>query len=90
MVSLLVRLRWAERVERQQLKWFVYAAALSTVGIVVAYAGANVLASDLVNSIGYWESQLAFGALPIFTGIAILRYRLYDIDRIINRTPRLG
>src|SRR5215207_9766855 len=85
-VSLILRLRRAKGVERQQLKWFVYAATLATIGTVVAFAGAYVFASDLINAIGYWETQLAVAALPVFTGLAILRYRLYDIDHIINRT----
>src|SRR5215204_6317129 len=89
-VSLILRLRRAKGVERQQLKWFVYAATLATIGTVVSYAGAYVFASDLINVIGYWEGQLAVAALPVFTGIAILRYRLYDIDRIINRTLVYG
>src|SRR5215211_6577661 len=89
-VSLILRLLRARGIERQQLKWFVYAATLATIGAVVSYAGAYVFASDLINAIGYWEGQLAFAALPVFTGIAILRYRLYDIDRIINRTLVYG
>src|SRR5215212_10467049 len=89
-VSLILRLLRARGIERQQLKWFVYAATLATIGAVVSYAGAWVFASDLINAIGYWEGQLAFAALPVFTGIAILRYRLYDIDRIINRTLVYG
>jgi hypothetical protein len=89
-VSLILRLLRARGVERQQLKWFVYAATLTTIGTVVSYAGAYVFASDLINAIGYWEGQLAFAALPVFTGIAILRYRLYDIDHIINRTLVYG
>jgi hypothetical protein len=89
-VSLILRLRRAKGVERQQLKWFVYAATLATIGAVVALAGGNVFASELMNVIGYWEGQLAFAALPVFTGIAILRHRLYDIDIIINRTLVYG
>ena len=89
-VSLILRLRRAKGVERQQLKWFVYAATLATIGTVVAFAGAYVFASDLINAIGYWETQLAVAALPVFTGLAILRYRLYDIDHIINRTLVYG
>src|SRR5215218_293240 len=88
--SLILRLRRAKGVERQQLKWFVYAATLATIGIVVSFAGAYVFASDLINAIGFFEGQLAVTALPVFTGIAILRYRLYDIDRIINRTLVYG
>ena len=89
-VSLILRLLRARGIERQQLKWFVYAATLATIGTVVSFAGAYVFASELINVIGYWEGQLAFAALPVFTGIAILRYRLYDIDRIINRTLVYG
>src|SRR5215213_5736016 len=89
-VSLILRLLRARGIERQQLKWFVYAATLATIGSVVAYAGAWVFASDLINAIGFFEGQLAVTALPVFTGIAILRYRLYDIDRIINRTLVYG
>src|SRR5215216_96812 len=89
-VSLILRFLRARGIERQQLKWFVYAATLTTIGSVVSYAGAYVFASDLINAIGYWEGQLAFTALPVFTGIAILRYRLYEIDLIINRTLVYG
>src|SRR5215207_8181180 len=89
-VSLILRLLRARGIERQQLKWFVYAATLATIGVVVSYAGAYVFASDLINAIGFGEGQLAVTALPVFTGIAILRYRLYDIDRIINRTLVYG
>src|SRR5215208_3994808 len=89
-VSLILRLLRARGIERQQLKWFVYAATLTTIGAVVALAGSYVFASDLINVIGYFEAQLASTALPVFTGIAILRYRLYEIDRIINRTLVYG
>jgi hypothetical protein len=89
-ISLILRMLQGSDQERQQLKWVAYPAALSAVGLVVAYVGAYVLASELVNALGYWMGVLAFLALPIFTGIAILRYRLYDIDIIINRTLVYG
>ena len=55
-VSLILRLLRARGIERQQLKWFVYAATLATIGTVVSFAGAYVFASDLINAIGYWET----------------------------------
>ena len=85
-ISLILRLRRARGVERQQLKWFVYAAAMMGGGFV----GSFVFSSDLVNSIAWTLGILGFMVLPVATGIAILRYRLYDIDRIINRTLVYG
>ncbi|HLB50370.1 MAG TPA: hypothetical protein VJL59_25385, partial [Anaerolineales bacterium] len=80
-VSLLLRFRRAIGVERQQLKWFTYGAVLLGV----------VLISEFFYTFpGVWESvkeAIAFNMLPPLTiGIAILRYRLFDIDLIIRRT----
>ncbi len=80
-ISLLLRFRRASGVERQQLKWFTYGAVLA----------GGVLMSDFFYTLpGVWESVkegIAFNMLPPLTiGIAILRYRLYDIDVIIRRT----
>jgi hypothetical protein len=84
-LSLLVRFRRARGVERQQLKWFTYGAVL--LGVVYI--------SDFFYTLpGVWESvkeAIAFNMLPPLTiGIAILRYRLYDIDLIIRRTLVYG
>jgi hypothetical protein len=84
-VSLLLRLRRATGVERQQLKWFTYGGVL--IGVV--------LISDFFYTFpGVWESvkeAIVFNILPPLTiGIAILRYRLYDIDVIIRRTLVYG
>jgi hypothetical protein len=84
-VSVIVRARHAGRVERQQIKW-------------LAYGGAVVVGTSLVASaIAIWSVtvtiliiNLALLGLPLFTGIAIVRYRLYDIDIIINRTLVYG
>ena len=70
-----IRLRRATGVERQQVKWFAYAGAITLVSIFFGTRVIEVLATSL---------------LPIATGIAIFRYRLYDIDRIINRTLVYG
>ncbi|MBA3617566.1 MAG: hypothetical protein H0W52_15845, partial [Rubrobacteraceae bacterium] len=85
-ISLILRLRRARGVERQQLKWFVYSAAMMGGG----FAASILFSSSLVNSIAWTLGILGFMVLPVATGIAILRYRLYDIDRIINRTLVYG
>jgi hypothetical protein len=79
--SLVLRFWRARGEERQQLKWFAYAAALMVTGLV----GALVLPSS-----GDLIAALTIALLPVAAGIAILRYRLYDIDRLINRTLVYG
>ena len=82
-VALFDRVRRAGGEERQQIKWFAFAGGLLLVSfliqavarVVPSLAGANELLASL-----------ALAAIPAAVGIAILRYRLYDIDLIINRT----
>jgi hypothetical protein len=79
-VSLVLRLRRAAGVERQQLKWFVYAVALFA-----------LVFPPSVLTLG--DGRLIVALLPLVpaaAGIAILRYRLYDIDVVINRTLVYG
>jgi hypothetical protein len=80
LASLVLRFRRSRGEERQQLKWFTYACALVPLAVV----------ADLLPAVG----DLVFAALivflPVAAGIAILRYRLYDIDRLINRTLVYG
>jgi hypothetical protein len=80
--SLVLRFRRSRGEERQQLKWFTYAAAL----LPLAAAPAGVLPAPLDNLV--FAVPTVF--LPVASGIAILRYRLYDIDRLINRTLVYG
>ena len=84
--AVLVRLRRARGVERQQLKWFAYAASLLGVAVVVAVVLPSA-GSSLVDTV---TIMLALAALPVAIGIALLRYRLYEIDRLINRTLVYG
>jgi signal transduction histidine kinase len=85
-----VRLRRARGVERQQLKWFVYATAL----LVLAIVGPGALAYPNFDASSTLLSgaalAIAFPLLPAAIGIAILRYRLWDIDILINRTLVYG
>jgi hypothetical protein len=81
-VSLVIRFRRARGEERQQLKWFAYAAALVIVFLV---SGPLILPGGSALGTG-----LLIALLPVAAGIAILRYRLYDIDRLINRTLVYG
>ena len=76
-----VRFRRSVGVERQQLKWFTYAALLTVVILVIWTAG------YLGDPIGGALSGFLVGViLPLATAAAILRYRLYDIDRLVSRT----
>jgi hypothetical protein len=88
-VSLVVRFRRARGVERQQLKWVVYAVVIVVVCFILfmmvgpSLIPLSELAADVVFA-------LLTAIIPVAMGVAILRYRLYDIDRLINRTLVYG
>jgi hypothetical protein len=89
-LSPFVRLLRASGVERQQIKWFAYAVA-ATIGGIILY----IIPSLVDTSLWFERAVLAINvvvapAIPVAIGIAILRYRLYDIDLIINRTLVYG
>ncbi len=88
--ALISRLTLARGEERQQLKWFSYAAAMMLGGFLVAPLLGSVSGLRLIWNLGYFVGILGFMFLPVATGVAILKYRLYDIDRIINRTLVYG
>jgi hypothetical protein len=85
--SLVGRFRRARGVERQQLRWLALAAALASVLLLVALVAAFLFAKDVVVLASI---TLCVALLPLATGAAILRYRLYDLDRIISRTLAYG
>ena len=89
-ISLFVRLRRAGGLERQQIKWFVYATALTICGGILTYPVSEAIGSVWLKWISFVPFIVGVMAIPISMGIAILRYRLYDIDRIINRTLVYG
>jgi hypothetical protein len=85
-VSLVTRFRHARGVERQQLRWVALAAALT--GVAMLATGVLVAVGDL--ALAGWASVIGTVFLPLASGAAILRYRLYDLDRIISRTLAYG
>jgi hypothetical protein len=85
-----VRLRRATGVERQQIKWFAYAVA-ATIGGIILYIIPGMIDTPLWFERAVFALNVAVApAIPLSIGIAIFRYRLYDIDLIINRTLVYG
>ena len=89
-VSLLVRLGYAKGEERQQLKWFAYAAIMASGGAILAYPLSVATSEWWVRWGGYALFMMGIVGLPGAVAIAVLRYRLYGIDIIINRTLVYG
>src|SRR5579872_300923 len=86
-VSLAFRNRRAGTAERAQLQWLVYAGALIVLALVAeALAGHFMGRGNATNNLQNAMLTGAVALVPLAIGIAILRYRLYDIDRIISRT----
>jgi hypothetical protein len=86
-LSLVFRYRRAQVAERAQLRWLVYAGALIVAAflteiLVAKVIGPGAAANNLQNAMGSGAAAL----IPVAIGVAVLRYRLYDIDRIISRT----
>jgi hypothetical protein len=85
LAALVLRFRRARGIERQQVKWLLFACAVTVTILLVVQPGTS----------NQWELGMLlalpfFPAVPVAAGIAILRYRLYEIDRIINRTLVYG
>ncbi len=87
--STFVRFHSARGVERQQLKWFAYGAAWIPATALLAVA-LSVVAPNETSGFSENAWPLSVAGIPIATALAILRYRLYDIDVLINRTLVYG
>ena len=85
LVSLVLRYRRSREEERQQIKWIAYAGAL-----IVAYRLVDSFFQEVFDPVSPILDAIFFGLLWAAIGIAILRYRLYEIDLIINRTLVYG
>jgi hypothetical protein len=97
-ISLVMRYRRSRGEERQQIKWIAFAASFVGLLYLIAMVCAFIFPSGAWFQAGspLWLDLLGYAALSSFTlvpiaiGFAVLRYRLYDIDRIINRTLVYG
>jgi hypothetical protein len=88
--SQFARMRRARGVERQQIKWFTYAAVVLVSGGVLDFTVSEATGLQWLGEIGFVLTMVGVVGLPIAIGIAVLKYRLYNIDRIINRTLVYG
>jgi signal transduction histidine kinase len=79
LASLAIRYRRANSELRRQLKWFIAAVSLAVAAMVLAQA-------TNFSVVGFVAISIGFTALPVSIGIAVLKYRLYDIDIVISRT----
>jgi len=85
-LAVVLRYRRGDAVQRHQLKWLIAVAAVAAVAFPVLFIVPGTLAADIAGVI----SLLSLFALPLAIGVAILRYHLYEIDRIISRTIGWG
>ena len=90
--GLVVRFRRSRGTERQQMKWFVAASGLVAALYLTMMVVSNFFGSGEPGPIRFLQDSavFAFVLIPVATGIGVLRYRLYDIDVIVNRTLVYG
>jgi hypothetical protein len=90
--SVIARFRRARGEERQQLKWLAYSAGVLSTMVALAFLNGQVLHRPLplLEVIVSVVGMVGVAGVPVAIGVAILRYRLYDIDLLINRTIVYG
>jgi hypothetical protein len=89
--SLFVRLRHATSwVERQQIKWFAFAITVTASGAILTYVVGEAAGVGWLRRVGFVFVMVGLVGISTSVGIAISRYRLYEIDHIINRTLVYG
>lgn len=84
-IALIIRFRRARGQEREQLKWFLYVACITATCFVV-----SILGPGAISDVAWAAALVSLMFVPVAVGIAILRYRLYEIDVLINRTVVYG
>jgi hypothetical protein len=88
--SLFVRLRRARGVEHLQLQWFTYATMVLASGVALAYTVYEIVGIPLIFWGGFVLVIAGLICVPIAVGVAVMHYRLYNIDVVINRTLVYG
>ena len=88
--SLVWRMRYAGGVERQQIKWVAYAGALAGGASLPTYTVLEAVNLRWLQMVGHVPALVGIVGVPTAVGIAITRYRLYEIDILINRTLVYG
>jgi hypothetical protein len=83
--NLVARFRRSRGAERQQMKWFLSVATVAAIAI-----SASIVTSGPLSDAMWIIGMISVGFLPLAIGVAILRYRLYEIDRIVSRTVAYG
>jgi hypothetical protein len=88
-VSMFLRLRVARGIERAQLGWLAWSLAFILVGFAIGLVGDSVSPTGFGGTV-WIPAEIAFPLPPVAIGIAIFRYRLYEIDRLVSRTIAYG
>ena len=89
-VSLVVRRLYARGIERQQTRWYTYATAVAASGAILEYIISEPLELVWLGWVGHALALIGIVGIPISMGIAVTRYRLYEIDLLVNRTLVYG
>jgi hypothetical protein len=83
--SLLVRLRRCGGLERQQVRWFAYATAVLAGGFTVLHVVSDALGAWWLHwEVGFVATMIGVAGLPVALGVAVLRYRLHDVELAVN------
>jgi hypothetical protein len=90
-ISLFVRMRRSSGLERQQIRWFAYATAVLAGGSTVLHVISDALGAWWLHwEVGFVATMVGVAGLPIALGVAVLRYRLHDVNLIVNLTLVYG
>ena len=84
--AVVIRFRRGSSIERHQVKWLLTVALVGVIAFPVAIAGQLLMPESILGMVAWVIGFIALIGLPLTIGIAILRYRLYDIDRLVSRT----